>query len=129
MGNGINPQTRSGSNAFYSHYTVAKPLAEFLEALRKLYEIPIPPPAGPSTSANASRPTTSREAYLSWAVDKMMKDNALDKISAKDAEDRARAIFDSDDSAHTGSSSLGRLPPELDDEDSIMSDSTTDEND
>lgn len=114
---------------FLTCLTVTKPLAEFLEALRKLYEIPLPAAEGPSSGNGNSRPTASREAYLSWAVEKLMKNNAMDTVFAKDAENRARAIFDSDDSTHTGSSSLGGLPPDIDDEDSLMSGSSTDGND
>jgi hypothetical protein len=102
-------------------------LADFLEALRKLYEIPLPASDGPSSgNGNALRPTADREAYLSWAVEKLMKNNAIDIVAAREAEDQARAIFDSDDSTHTGS--LGELPPDVDDEDSLMSGSSTDGN-
>jgi hypothetical protein len=107
------------------HLSATKPLGEFLDALRKLYDIPIP--AQSAGSSGNVRPTAGRENYLSWAVDKLMKKSEMDKISARAAEEQARAVFDSDDSTHTGSSSLGRLPPDLsEDEDDSMSESSTD---
>lgn len=97
-----------------------KPLATFLEVLRKLYDIPIPPP----NSAASARPTASKEAYLTWAVDKLMKENAIDKMVSRDAEEQAKLVFDSDE---IGDSSMERLPPGDDSEDdgASMSNSST----
>ncbi|KAG9052238.1 hypothetical protein FS842_010282 [Serendipita sp. 407] len=98
----------------------SKPLAQFLQTLRDLR-----PPAEGSTS-QSSKPTTGQEAYLHWAVNKLMKETEMDRVAAKNAEDRARAIFDSPGSA-ASDSSLERLPPEEDEEDDdSMSGSSTD---
>ncbi|KAG8826703.1 hypothetical protein FRC17_008142 [Serendipita sp. 399] len=98
----------------------AKPLAQFLQTLRELK----PPPEG--STSTSSKPTTGQEAYLQWAVNKLMKETEMDKVAAKDAEERAKAVFGSPSSVAT-SSSLERLPPEDDEEDDeSMSGSSTD---
>jgi hypothetical protein len=99
---------------------VTKPLADFLAALRKLYDIPRPD-SNPAT-ANSSRPTASRESYLSWAVDKIMKESEMDKTAAQSAEEGARQLFDSDEVVPHDAT----LPPKIDeDSDDSLSDSMT----
>lgn len=98
----------------------AKPLAQFLQTLRELRSIP------ETSDPKGAKPTTSHTAYLKWAIGKLMNETEMDKVAARNAEEQAKAIFDSDDSAVTGSS-LGRLPPEIDeDDDTSMSSSSTD---
>jgi len=87
--------------------------------LRRLYDIPRPD-RNPA-AANSSKPT-SRDGYLSWAVEKLMKESEMDRRTAQTAEEGARQLFDSDEDAPHDAI----LPPKIDeDTDDSLSDSAT----
>ena len=99
-----------------------KPLADFLMALRKLYDIPRPDPS-PATGASI-RPTAGKESYLSWAVDKLMKESDGDKFTLR-SEEEARQLMVSDDLAAVGSSPPRILARTDEDTDDSLSESMT----
>lgn len=85
-----------------------------------MYDIPRPEPA---TGSNA-RPTAGKEAYLTWAVDRLIKESDGEKFTSR-VEEEARQLTTPDDIA-LGTSSPPRIPGRADeDTDDSVSDSMT----